>query len=68
MDKEKEEVDRWRNEERIKEEGRKLREERANEIKKREMEMENERVKAETEMAPPPLGMSNFCSILHSVG
>jgi DnaJ family protein C protein 17 len=65
MDKQKEETERWHTEERIKEEGRKLKEERANEIKRREMEMDNEREKAENDMAPPTLGMFFSTSAAH---
>ena len=63
VDKQKEEVDKWHQTEKIKEEGRKLREEREKELLMRARQQQEPRVDQE-EDAPPALGLSTSLEIV----
>ena len=63
VDKQKEEVDKWHQTEKIKEEGRKLREEREKELLMRARQQQEPRVDQE-EDAPPALGLSTCLEIV----
>lgn len=62
VDKQKEEVDKWHQTEKIKEEGRKLREEREKELLMRARQQQEPRV--DQEEAPPALGLSTSLEIV----